>query len=138
MALLFLGHIIPPTSAFYAEHAQKKISLNAHLWTKSKFLGLSVAVYNVGEAKICVQTESGTKEEYTLGFPSGFARSILSIPWIELGGQVTIVCPQTGYNTAIEFCTKGMFGGNRNRVRFLPLFIDFPKKHDIINVSIIR
>ena len=32
----------PPISAFYAEHLGKKISLNAHIWTKSKFLGLSV------------------------------------------------------------------------------------------------
>lgn len=32
----------PPISAFYAEHLGKKISLNAHIWTKSKFMGLSI------------------------------------------------------------------------------------------------
>ena len=35
----------PPISAFYAEHLGKKISLNAHIWTKSKFLGLSIGKY---------------------------------------------------------------------------------------------
>lgn len=44
-SLVFLGEQVshhPPISAFYAEHVNKKISLNAHIWTKSKFLGLSI------------------------------------------------------------------------------------------------
>jgi len=47
-ALVFLGEQVshhPPISAFYAEHVSKKISLNAHIWTKSKFLGLSIGMY---------------------------------------------------------------------------------------------
>lgn len=32
----------PPISAFYAEHPAKQISLSAHIWTKSSFLGLSI------------------------------------------------------------------------------------------------
>lgn len=33
----------PPISAFYAEHVKKRISVNAHIYTKSSFLGMSVS-----------------------------------------------------------------------------------------------
>lgn len=43
-------------------------------------------------------------------------RSILTVPWIELGGEVTITCPQTGYRADIEFLTKPFYGGKRNKI----------------------
>lgn len=43
-------------------------------------------------------------------------RSILTVPWIELGGTVTVQCPQTGYHADIDFLTKPFYGGKRNRV----------------------
>lgn len=45
-----------------------------------------------------------------------YLRSILTIPWIELGGSVTINCPQTGYHCDIEFLTKPFYGGKRNKI----------------------
>ncbi|KAL7985087.1 hypothetical protein Chor_003657, partial [Crotalus horridus] len=39
----------PPISAFYAECSRKKIQFNAHIWTKSKFLGMSIGVHNIGQ-----------------------------------------------------------------------------------------
>lgn len=33
-------------------------------------------------------------------------RSILRVPWIELGGSVTVACAQTGYHANIEFHTR--------------------------------
>lgn len=45
-----------------------------------------------------------------------FFRSILTVPWIELGGSVTITCPQTGYHCAIEFHTKPFYGGKKHRI----------------------
>jgi len=33
-------------------------------------------------------------------------RSILTVPWIELGGTATITSPQTGYSAQIDFETK--------------------------------
>ena len=33
----------PPISAFYTEHIKKRISVNAHIYTKSSFLGMSVS-----------------------------------------------------------------------------------------------
>ncbi|CAH1640452.1 unnamed protein product [Spodoptera littoralis] len=54
----------PPISAFYAEHVNKRIQFEAWVWTKSKFLGLSIGVHNIvpwielgGSVVIeCVQT----------------------------------------------------------------------------------
>ncbi|KAK0168763.1 hypothetical protein PV327_002533 [Microctonus hyperodae] len=100
-------------SAFYAEHRAKKISFNAHVWTKSKFLGLSIGVHNIGKGWVNV-LEHG--EEYVLTFPNGYGRSILTVPWIELGGGTTITCAQTGYQATIEFITKPFYGGKRNRI----------------------
>ncbi|XP_020710765.1 oxysterol-binding protein-related protein 9 isoform X2 [Athalia rosae] len=103
----------PPVSAFYAEHYSKKISFSAHVWTKSKFLGLSIGVHNIGKGWVSV-LEHG--EEYVLTFPNGYGRSILTVPWIELGGTATITCAQTGYQATIEFITKPFYGGKRNRI----------------------
>ena len=33
-------------------------------------------------------------------------RSILTVPWVELGGKVQISCAKTGYSATIEFHTK--------------------------------
>ncbi|XP_025832138.1 oxysterol-binding protein-related protein 9 [Agrilus planipennis] len=103
----------PPISAFYAEHYQKKISFNAHIYTKSKFLGLSVCVYNIGEGVISLLEYD---EEYTVTFPNGYGRSILTVPWIELGGNVTIKCPKTGYQCNIDFLTKPFYGNKKHKV----------------------
>uniref|UniRef100_A0A8C9F6A0 Oxysterol-binding protein n=1 Tax=Pavo cristatus TaxID=9049 RepID=A0A8C9F6A0_PAVCR len=39
----------PPVSGFYAECVERKMCVNAHVWTKSKFLGMSIGVTMVGE-----------------------------------------------------------------------------------------
>lgn len=103
----------PPISAFYAEHYAKKISFGAHVWTKSKFLGLSIGVHNVGKGWVNVLQHG---EEYILTFPNGYGRSILTVPWIELGGTATIHCTQTGFHATVEFLTKPFYGGKRNRI----------------------
>jgi len=45
-----------------------------------------------------------------------FLRSILTIPWVELGGSVTITCTKTGYNANVEFITKPFYGGKKHRI----------------------
>jgi len=104
----------PPVSAFYAEHPGKKISLNAHIWTKSSFLGLSIGVTNVGHATV---TFHELDEKYIITFPSGYGRSIMSTPWIELGGKVEVKCEKTGYYAEIEFLTKPFFGGKPHKIQ---------------------
>lgn len=41
--------VLSAVSAFYAECLSKKIQFNAHIWTKSKFLGMSIGVHNIGQ-----------------------------------------------------------------------------------------
>lgn len=84
-------------SAFYAEHPAKRISFSAHIWTKSSFLGLSIGmisfhcnetnlgVTNIGQG---VVTLHDLGEKYVVTFPNGYGRSIMSTPWVELGGKV--------------------------------------------------
>ncbi|XP_038211060.1 oxysterol-binding protein-related protein 9 isoform X2 [Zerene cesonia] len=103
----------PPISAFYAEHVNKRIQFEAWVWTKSKFLGLSIGVHNIGKGTV---TLLDLGEEYTLTFPNGYGRSILTVPWIELGGSVVIECVQTGHRAHVEFLTKPFYGGKKHRV----------------------
>uniref|UniRef100_A0A8C7NU60 Oxysterol-binding protein n=1 Tax=Oncorhynchus mykiss TaxID=8022 RepID=A0A8C7NU60_ONCMY len=59
----------PPISAFYAECLRKKIQFNAHIWTKSKFLGMSIGVHNIGQGCVsCLEHD----EHYILTFPNGY------------------------------------------------------------------
>ena len=55
-------------------------------------------------------------EDYIVTFPSGFGRSILTVPWVELGGKVSIQCPQTGYVSQVEFKCKQFFSSDVNKV----------------------
>uniref|UniRef100_G1KQ26 Oxysterol-binding protein-related protein 10 n=1 Tax=Anolis carolinensis TaxID=28377 RepID=G1KQ26_ANOCA len=103
----------PPVSSFYCECKEKKMCANVHVWTKSKFMGMSVGVSMVGEGVLHVM-EHG--EEYVFTLPCAYARSILTIPWVELGGKVNIHCAQTGYSAVVTFHTKPFYGGKVHRV----------------------
>ena len=54
-------------------------------------------------------------ETYKINFPSGYCRSILTVPWVELGGECQITS-STGYRADVKFHTKPMFGGKLHRV----------------------
>lgn len=41
----------PPISCFYCECKEKRLCINTHVWTKSKFMGMSVGVSMIGEGK---------------------------------------------------------------------------------------
>ena len=45
-------------------------------------------------------------EEYIVTFPNGYGRSILTVPWVEIGGKTTITCAKTGYHATVDFHTK--------------------------------
>ena len=120
-------------SAFYTECQARNISFTGNIYTKSAFMGLSVAVslqcvtsrikainiytilplqvHNVGEGKISVLDHG---EDYVLTFPSG--NSIMTTPWVELGGGCKITCPQSGYSANIEFKHKPFWGAEYNKV----------------------
>lgn len=54
-------------------------------------------------------------EDYVFTLPSAYARSILTIPWVELGGKVSINCAKTGYSATVIFHTKPFYGGKVHR-----------------------
>ncbi|KAH7639940.1 oxysterol-binding protein-related protein 9-like protein [Dermatophagoides farinae] len=114
--LIFIAEQVshhPPISAFYAENIDKRIMCCAQIWTKSKFLGLSIGVNNIGQGSIYLLDHG---EEYTCTFPSAYGRSILTEPWFEFGGSVQIECQKSGYSAKIDFLTKPFYGGKRNRI----------------------
>ncbi|XP_033111662.1 oxysterol-binding protein-related protein 9-like isoform X2 [Anneissia japonica] len=115
----------PPISAFYAECYNTKMAFNAHLWTKSKFLGLSIGVDMIGQA--CA-SDLKHEEDYFLTFPSGYGRSILTVPWFEMGGKGQIVCNKTGFSANITFHTKPFYGGKRHRISAEVVHVSDPKK----------
>uniref|UniRef100_A0A914DLY0 Oxysterol-binding protein n=1 Tax=Acrobeloides nanus TaxID=290746 RepID=A0A914DLY0_9BILA len=103
----------PPVSAFYAEHPGKRVSFSAHIWTKSSFLGLSIGVTNIGQG---VVTLHDLNEKYVVTFPNGYGRSIMTTPWVELGGKIEVRCEKTGYWCEVEFLTKPFFGGKPHKI----------------------
>ncbi|KAM9775663.1 oxysterol-binding protein-related protein 10 isoform 1-T6 [Syngnathus typhle] len=103
----------PPVSAFYCECRERQVCVNAHVWTKSKFMGMSIGVSMVGEGVLCLVEH---EEEYVFSLPSAYARSILTVPWVELGGKVSINCAKSGYSATVTFHTKPFYGGKVHRV----------------------
>ncbi|XP_063159994.1 oxysterol-binding protein-related protein 10 isoform X1 [Candoia aspera] len=103
----------PPVSSFYCECKEKKVCVNVHVWTKSKFMGMSVGVSMVGEGILYLVEHD---EEYIFTLPCAYARSILTVPWVELGGKVNIQCAKSGYSATVTFHTKPFYGGKVHRV----------------------
>ncbi|XP_070403698.1 oxysterol-binding protein-related protein 10 isoform X2 [Nothobranchius furzeri] len=103
----------PPVSGFYCECRERGMCVNAHVWTKSKFMGMSIGVSMVGEGVLCLLEHD---EEYVFTLPCAYARSILTVPWVELGGKVSINCVKSGYSAAVTFHTKPFYGGKVHRV----------------------
>lgn len=115
-SLIFVAEQVshhPPISAFYVEHPEHNIEVNASIWTKSKFLGLSIGVHMIGDTVISLIDHG---EEYHVTFPNGYGRSILTRPWVELGGKCQILCPQTGFTAEVEFLCKPFYGGSRHNI----------------------
>ncbi|XP_029927583.1 oxysterol-binding protein-related protein 11 isoform X2 [Myripristis murdjan] len=103
----------PPVSGFYAECQERRMCVNTHVWTKSKFMGMSIGVSMVGEGCLCLLEHD---EEYVFTLPCAYARSILTVPWVELGGKVNVTCAKTGYSAVITFQTKPFYGGKLHKV----------------------
>ncbi|TNM93104.1 hypothetical protein fugu_018506 [Takifugu bimaculatus] len=103
----------PPVSGFYCECRERKMCVSAHVWTKSKFMGMSIGVSMVGEGVLFLLEHD---EEYVFTLPSAYARSILTVPWVELGGKVSISCAKSGYSATVTFHTKPFYGGKVHRV----------------------
>ncbi|XP_029519565.2 oxysterol-binding protein-related protein 10-like isoform X1 [Oncorhynchus nerka] len=103
----------PPVSGFYCECPERSMCVNTHVWTRSKFMGMSIGVSMIGEGTLCLLEHD---EEYVFTLPCAYARSILTVPWVELGGKVTIICAKSGYSATVTFHTKPFYGGKVHRV----------------------
>jgi len=98
----------PPISAFYFDCPSSKMKMNASIYTKSKFMGMSIGVVMVGKVHLRLESHD---EDYVFSLPSAYARSILTVPWVELGDRVNLVCEKTGYSSSVTFHTKPFYGG---------------------------
>jgi len=76
-------------------------------------LGLSICVYNIGNGVVSLLDYN---EHYVVTFPNGYGRSILTVPWIELGGTTSITCPETGYYCNVDFLTKPFYGNKKHKI----------------------
>lgn len=103
----------PPISAFYFECPTKKVKVNASIYTKSKFMGMSIGVVMVGKVRLRLEQYD---EDYVFSLPSAYARSILTVPWVELGDKVSLTCDKTGYSANIVFHTKPFYGGKLHNI----------------------
>ncbi|KAF3834664.1 hypothetical protein F7725_027222 [Dissostichus mawsoni] len=104
---------LPPTvCVFVAEQClNRKIQFNAHIWTKSKFLGMSIGVHNIGQGTLI-------HPDYINGLHTllSLLLSILTVPWVELGGECNISCSKSGFSANIVFHTKPFYGGKKHRI----------------------
>ena len=127
--------------------------LTAYIWTKSRFLGLSLGVHHIGKGQTisCHPLPSSPPPTVTLSHPHALPpshysspqptglwrgihghptqclcqvfcssypsnitpflpllslRSILTYPWMEMGGKCHLECAQTGYYADIDFHCK--------------------------------
>lgn len=64
-------------SGFYAECPCKKMYCNGYIYTKSRFLGLSLGVHNIGEIKLHLLEHDD--EVYSVTLPSAYGRYVLML-----------------------------------------------------------
>ncbi|CAG2205288.1 ORP9_10_11 [Mytilus edulis] len=103
----------PPVSAFYFECPGKQMCMDASIYTKSKFYGMSIGVNLIGKIKLKLLA---LDEEYVFSMPSAYARSILTVPWAEMGDKINMTCQKTNLSSTVTFHTKPFYGGKLHRV----------------------
>lgn len=104
----------PPVSAIYAGNRADGWVINGSILFKSKFWGLSAGCLLDGYATLYVPEYN---ERYKIGFPSAVAKGFIVGPLtMEMFGEVTIECEQSGLTSTIEFKTKPSFRGEFNCV----------------------
>jgi hypothetical protein len=87
-----------PVTALYVECGTKNMCLNGSLSPRCIFTGTSVDVAFTGGLSLILGAH---KERYDLTLPTAHARSIISKPWLQLGGKVIISCVSSGLTATI-------------------------------------
>merc|ERR1719419_1293954 len=115
--LIYYGEQVshhPPVSAFYVECPSASIEASCWLLSKAKFRGFHVKVKNEGDLSLNL---IDLNEQYVVTFPDGYGRAIFTTPWCEAGGKSSISCFKTGLMTEIEYFTKPLLGGEKNKIK---------------------
>ncbi|PKU31368.1 hypothetical protein llap_18328 [Limosa lapponica baueri] len=84
----------PPVSGFYAECVERKMCVNAHVWTKSKFLGMSIGVTMVGEGLTALASTVSGLQGLACGAP--FIAKEINFPILMPGSGGTGNCSLIG------------------------------------------
>lgn len=111
----------PPISAFHLECPQQNISLQGNVSVQAKFMGMYVGTTLGGELVLELSPKHPSEdrvclEKYEMSYPTLYLRSLLSEPWMEFGGKITINCPDTKVTTGLTFQTKPFYGGKPHQV----------------------
>ncbi|MES1906189.1 MAG: Oxysterol-binding protein OBPa, partial [Paramarteilia canceri] len=115
----------PFISAFYCENKILGISVSGSLYTKSRFLGVSIACDFVGKTILSFDSIDDT---YTVSLPSAYGNGIFSNPWLEMAGKCIITSMKTGHTGTIEFKPSKFLIRGRNEVtcKFFEPNSEFP------------
>lgn len=105
----------PPKSSYFYLVPERKIRVDGVVIPQSKFLGNSSAALMNGWGH--VQLGNRDDETYIMNQPNVYCRGILFGKLrYELGDQMVIKCPKTGYEANIEFKTKGFISGTYDAI----------------------
>jgi len=105
----------PPISALHLKCDELGVVLQTTIYTKSKFLGFSIGCDFVGTVDITFSKTA--PDHFKMTLPSTYCRSILTKPWLEFGGRLTVQSLGFKHHRAIiEFKTKPILS---NTVHFV-------------------
>lgn len=116
-------------SAFYAECLDKKIQFNAHIWTKSKFLGMSIGVHNIGQGKPhsrCLDPPSSPEFQYVNDPPAAPAAGCVSC--LEHDEHYILTFPN-GYGRLVSPLCAALLWSHISMCRqLIPTVLDCPPR----------
>ena len=106
----------PPITAFRAVHQGSGLELAASYVPRSRLVSPNCGA-SVGEGALDLIV-SDTGESYHFTWPSAYVGGLLSPPLrLEVVGDVSIHCAQTGVKAEVSFVRKGWFGGEYDVVK---------------------
>lgn len=104
----------PPKSSYFYIVPERKIKVDGVVIPKSKFLGNSSAAIMEGWAHVLLGRHN---ETYIMNQPNVYCRGILFGKLrYELGDQMVVKCPHSGYEATIDFKVKGMISGTYDAI----------------------
>lgn len=123
----------PPISAFYGECKQKHIVAGGWYAPTSHYMGNSGCSMTDGMIRIHFLKR---KETYETNFPNVYFRGILFGKFfMELCGDTTLRCKETGLEAKTQFKAKPMFGGEKNHVESKIINLNFKKPKTVYRIK---